>query len=88
VHTFINSLKHLHVSIHDGHGLLMMYDIHMNLDSFKTTTIDGSKNIITTFNINTQLSNTCMFGVYILEQSSKYNSTLTKTLSNHRFGRF
>jgi hypothetical protein len=54
VHTFVNSLKYLYVSIHDGHGLMMMYDIHMNLDSFNTTTTDGSKYIITIFNINTQ----------------------------------
>jgi hypothetical protein len=78
-HTFINSLKYFYVSIHDGHGLMMMYDIHMNLDFFNIITIDGSKYTI---------SSTCMFGVYIVEHSSKYNPTLTKTLSNHHFGRF
>ncbi len=28
--------------IHDGHGLMMMYDIHMHLDSLDITTSDGS----------------------------------------------
>jgi hypothetical protein len=28
VHKFINSLKYLYISIHDGHGLMMMYDIY------------------------------------------------------------
>jgi hypothetical protein len=41
VHKFINSLKYSYVSIHDGHGLMMMYDIHMHLDSFNVITIDG-----------------------------------------------
>jgi hypothetical protein len=27
VHKFINSSKYLYISIHDGHGLMMMYDI-------------------------------------------------------------
>jgi len=42
VHKFINSLKYSYISIHDGHGLMMMYDIHMHLDSFNTITSDGS----------------------------------------------
>jgi hypothetical protein len=33
---------------------MMMYDIHMHLDSFNTITNDGSKYIIAIFNINTQ----------------------------------
>jgi hypothetical protein len=53
VHKFINSFKHSYISIHDGHGLMMMYDIHMHLDSFNTIFNDGSK-YITTFNTNTQ----------------------------------
>jgi hypothetical protein len=36
VHKFINSSKYSYISIHDGHGLMMMYDIHMHLDSFNT----------------------------------------------------
>jgi hypothetical protein len=51
VHKFVNSLKYSYISIHDGHGLLMMYDIHMHLYSFNTITNDGLENI-TTFNIN------------------------------------
>jgi hypothetical protein len=53
VHKFINSLKYLYISIHDGHGLMMMYDIHMHLDSLNIIISDGLKYIITTFNINT-----------------------------------
>jgi hypothetical protein len=30
VHKFINSSKYSYISIHDGHGLMMMYDIHMH----------------------------------------------------------
>jgi endonuclease/exonuclease/phosphatase family metal-dependent hydrolase len=54
VHKFINSSKYSYISIHDGHGLMMMYDIHVHLDSFNIKTSDGSKYITTTFNINTQ----------------------------------
>jgi hypothetical protein len=52
VHDFINSLKYSYISIHDGHELMMMYDIHMHLDSFNTIINDGSKYIII-FNTNT-----------------------------------
>ncbi len=49
VHKFINSS---YISIHDGHGLMIMYDIHMQLDSFNTIICDGllyiaAKNIYT-----------------------------------------
>ncbi len=39
--------------MHNGHGLMMIYDIHMHLDSFNIITNDGLKCIATTFNINT-----------------------------------
>ncbi len=52
VHKFINSSKYSYISIHDGRGLMMMYDIHMHLDSFNIITNDGSK-YITNFNTNT-----------------------------------
>jgi hypothetical protein len=42
MHEFINSSKYLYVSIHNYHGLMIMYDIHMHLDSFNTTIADGS----------------------------------------------
>jgi hypothetical protein len=42
VHKFINSSKYPYISIHDGHGLMMMYDMHMHLDSFNTIISDGS----------------------------------------------
>jgi hypothetical protein len=41
-----------YISIHDGHGLIMMYDIQMHLDFFNTSTINGLKYIAITFNIN------------------------------------
>ncbi len=47
VHKFINSSKYSYISIHDGHELMMMYDIHMHLDSFNTITNDGSECIRT-----------------------------------------
>ncbi len=50
---FINSWKNSYISIHDSHGLMMMYDIHMHLSSFNTITSDGSKYILATFNIHT-----------------------------------
>ncbi len=53
VHKYINSWNYSCISIHDGHGLMMMYDIHMHLDFFNTITSDGSEYIIN-FNINTQ----------------------------------
>jgi hypothetical protein len=52
----LNSSKYSYVSIHDGHGLMMKYDIHMHLDSFNTITNGGSRYIITTFNTNTRKS--------------------------------
>ncbi len=42
LYKFINSLKYSDISIHDGNGLMMMYDIHMHLDSFNAITSDGS----------------------------------------------
>jgi hypothetical protein len=53
VHNFINSSKYSYILVHDGHGLMMMYDIDMHLDSFDTITSDGLE-YIPTFNINTQ----------------------------------
>jgi hypothetical protein len=54
VQKLINSLKYSYISIHDGHGLMMMYDIHMHLDSFPTITNDNSEYIVATFNTNTR----------------------------------
>jgi hypothetical protein len=36
---------------------MMMYDIHMHLDSFNTITSDSSKYITLIFNINTRKKN-------------------------------
>jgi len=52
VHKIINSLKYSYIFVHDGQGLMMMYDTHMHLNSFKIIMNDGSK-YITTFNTNT-----------------------------------
>jgi len=41
VHKRINSSKYSYSSIHDGYGLMMMYDIHMHY-FFNITTINGS----------------------------------------------
>jgi hypothetical protein len=54
VHKFINSSKYSYISIHDGHGLMIMYDIHMHLDLFNTILSDGLLYITTIFNINKQ----------------------------------
>ncbi len=53
VHKFLNSSKWSYISIHDDHGLMMMYDTHVHLDSFNTIINDGSEYITITFNINT-----------------------------------
>ncbi len=53
VHKFINSLKYSYISIHDGHGLMMMYDIHIDFNSFNAIISDGSEYIVAIFNINT-----------------------------------
>jgi hypothetical protein len=60
VHKFTNSLKYSYISIHDRHGLMMMYDIHMHLDSFNAIISDGSKYIIIIFNINTRKKTYCI----------------------------
>ncbi len=52
MHKFINSLKYAYISIYDGHGLMMMYDVHMHLYSLNTIISDGSKYITIIFNIN------------------------------------
>jgi hypothetical protein len=53
VHKFINSSKYSCNSIHDGHGLMMLYDIQMHLDSFNIIKKYGLEYITSTFNINT-----------------------------------
>jgi hypothetical protein len=54
VHKFINSSKYSYISIHAGHGLMMLYDIHMHLYSFNIITNYGLEYTTSTFNINTQ----------------------------------
>ncbi len=57
VHKFINLSKCSYISIHNGHGLMMMYDIHMHLNLIIN---DGLKYIVVTFNINTQKNTYCL----------------------------
>jgi hypothetical protein len=53
VHIFTNSSKYSYISIDDSQGLMMIYDIHMHLNSFNIISNDSSKYITTTFSINT-----------------------------------
>jgi exonuclease III len=77
VHKFINSSKHSYISIHDGHGLMIMYDIHLCLDSFNTITSDGSEYIGVTFstNINT-------FSIYIVCVYRVHSCSISTFLNN------
>ncbi len=96
VHKCISSSNYSYLSIHDGHGLMMMYDIHMHLHSFNTITNDGSKYVTTTFNINTPkiIHIVCVYTFHscsistFLHKISNYNLTLFQTLSNHYNDRF
>jgi len=54
VRKFINSFKYSYVSIDDGHELMMMYDIHMHLDSLNVTTNNSLERITITFNSDIQ----------------------------------
>jgi len=78
VHKFIYSSKYSYISIHDGHGLMMMYDVHMHLDSFNTITSDGSR-YVTTFNINTRnaIYIVCVYKVYSCSISTLLNNIQT-----------
>jgi hypothetical protein len=76
VHKFINSSKYSYISIHDGDGLMMMYDIHMHLDSFNIIISDGSKYIATTFNTNTwkAIHIVCVYKVHSCSISTFLNN--------------
>jgi hypothetical protein len=76
VHKFINSLKYSYILIHDGHGLMMMHDIHMHLDSFNTITSDDSKYIAITFNINTRkaIHIVCVYKIHSCSISAFLNN--------------
>ncbi len=96
VHKFINFLKYSYISIHDGHGLMMMYDIYMHITSFNIIINDGLEYIGTTFNINTrkEIHIVCVYRAHscliftFLNKSSNYNSTFSQTLSNHHHKKF
>jgi hypothetical protein len=60
VHKCISLSNCSYISIYNGHGLMMMYDIHMHLDSFNTITNDGLAYIVVTFNINKQKNTYCL----------------------------
>ncbi len=76
VHKFINSSKYSYISIHDGHGLMMMYDIHVHLDSFITITNGGSKYITIIFNTNTQKT------IYIVSVCRIHSCSISTFLNN------
>jgi len=96
VHKFMNSSKNSYISIHDDHGLMMLYDIHIHITSFNTIINDGLEYIMAIFNINTRKTiyifmcvySSFMFSFHIFNQVSNYNSTFSQTLSNHHNGRF
>jgi hypothetical protein len=76
VHKFINSSKYSYISIHDGLGLMMIYDIHMHLNPFNTIIGNGSKYITTNFNINIEK----IYIVYMYRAHSCSISTFLKNL--------
>jgi hypothetical protein len=90
VHKFINSSKYSYVSIHDGHRL-MMYDIHMHLDSLSVVTNNSSKYIAIIFNSSTRkaIHIVCVYKVHsfsiftMFKKFWKYNWTIIRTLPNH-----
>jgi hypothetical protein len=49
MHKSINSSIYSYISIFDGHGLMMMYDIYMHLNSFNIGINDVSEYITSTF---------------------------------------
>jgi hypothetical protein len=79
VHKFVNSLKYLYISIHDGHGVMMMYDIHMHLNPFNTITSDSLEYIVTTFNINTRktIHIVCVYKTHSCSISTLLNNLQT-----------
>ncbi len=79
MHKFINSSKYSYIAIHDGYGLMMMYDIHMHLNSFNTITNDGLEYVETIFNINIQ-KEIHIVCVYKIHSCSVY--TFLKNLQN------
>jgi Tat protein secretion system quality control protein TatD with DNase activity len=57
---------------------MMMYDIHMHLNSFDTITSDGSKYITTIFNTNTQyIYIVCVYGAHSCSISTFLNNLQT-----------
>jgi hypothetical protein len=69
VHKYISSLKYSYISIHDGHGFMMMYDTHMHLGSFNTIINDGLEYIVRNFNFNRRKTINIVF-VYIVHSCS------------------
>jgi hypothetical protein len=81
-------LKYSYISIHDGHGLMMMDDIHMHLDSFNTITNDGLEYITTIFNTNTQkeIYIVCVYRAHSCSIFTFLNNRQT-TITNHGFSK-
>jgi len=85
MHKFINLSKYSYISIHDVHGLMMMNDIHIDLNHFNTVTSDGSKYIITTFNIYIY-KNVCVYTFHSCSIFTFLNNL--QTIIQHIIGDF
>jgi len=51
IQKFINTSKYSYISIYDGHGLIVMYNMQMLLHSYDKTMCNGFEYIILTFSI-------------------------------------
>jgi hypothetical protein len=49
----MNMSTYFYITIHNGHGMKMMYDTHMLLCSYNAKTCNGSEFVLVTFNIKT-----------------------------------
>jgi Tat protein secretion system quality control protein TatD with DNase activity len=63
---------------------MMMYDIHMHLDSLNTITSDGSEYIMTIFNTNTQktINIVCVYRAHSCSISTKKKQKLLYFMGN------
>jgi hypothetical protein len=53
-HTFMNMSTYFYITIHNGHGMKMMYDTHILLCSYNKKTCNGFEFVLVTFNIKTR----------------------------------
>jgi hypothetical protein len=74
IHKFIDISKYNYLSAYDGHGLLMLYDKNMTLNSYEITTIDGSEYIMATFNSKTRNA------IHVISVYKAHNCSITTFL--------